>query len=102
MIIVAIDETNKIKAMNIIDCLDPKKCWIKLGSVSFNALGQEIIFYGANKGFNIFLDLKLHDIPNTVKKSIMGLSSLPIKMLTIHISGGKKNDDLCNGGSYKS
>ena len=41
------------------------------------------------KGFDIFLDLKLHDIPNTVKKCIEGLTSLPIKMLTVHTSGGK-------------
>jgi orotidine-5'-phosphate decarboxylase len=40
------------------------------------------------KGFEIFLDLKLHDIPNTVKKSIEGLISLPIGMMTIHTSGG--------------
>ena len=40
------------------------------------------------KGFEIFLDLKLHDIPNTVKKSIEGLISLPISMMTIHTSGG--------------
>ena len=46
--------------------------------------------YASKKGFDVFLDLKLHDIPNTVKKSIQGLKSLPIKMLTIHISGGKK------------
>ena len=90
MIIVAVDEFDKNKAKKIINCLDPRKCWIKLGSISFNSIGHEIVTYGASKGFNIFLDLKLHDIPNTVKKSIIGLSSLPIQMLTIHISGGKK------------
>ena len=63
---------------------------VKIGSVSFNALGHQVILYAANKGFDIFLDLKLHDIPNTVKKSIEGLVSLPIKMLTIHTSGGKQ------------
>ena len=56
---------------------------------SFNTLGNDIIYSAASKGFDIFLDLKLHDIPNTVKKSIQGLSSLPIKMLTIHTSGGR-------------
>jgi orotidine-5'-phosphate decarboxylase len=61
---------------------------IKIGSVSFNALGHQAISYAANKGFKIFLDLKLHDIPNTVKKSIKGLVSLPIDMMTIHTSGG--------------
>ena len=61
---------------------------IKIGSVSFNALGHQAISYASNKGFKIFLDLKLHDIPNTVKKSIKGLVSLPIDMMTIHTSGG--------------
>ena len=89
MIIVAIDETNLERAIELVDNLDPKKCMLKIGSVTFNSIGKEIIFYVADKGFDIFLDLKLHDIPNTVKKSIQGLASLPIKMLTIHISGGK-------------
>ena len=89
MIIVAIDETDFNKASNIIDNLDSSKCMIKIGSVAFNSLGHKVIEYAAQKGFEIFLDLKLHDIPNTVKKSIEGLSSLPISMLTIHTSGGK-------------
>ena len=90
MIIVAIDEITFEKASVIIDSLDSKKCMIKIGSVAFNSIGHEIIRFAAGKGFDIFLDLKLHDIPNTVKKSIKGLSSLPIKMLTIHTSGGKE------------
>ena len=89
MIIVAIDETEFNKASNIIDNLDSSKCMIKIGSVAFNSLGHKVIEYAAQKGFEIFLDLKLHDIPNTVKKSIEGLLSLPISMLTIHTSGGK-------------
>ena len=89
MIIVAIDETDFTRASKIIDNLDPKKCMVKIGSVSFNSSGHELIFYAAEKGFEIFLDLKLHDIPNTVKKSIEGLAVLPVKLLTIHASGGK-------------
>ncbi len=89
MIIVAIDEINFKKASEILDRLDSKKCMIKIGSVAFNSMGRKIIRLAAERGFEIFLDLKLHDIPNTVNKSIKGLSSLPIKMLTIHTSGGK-------------
>jgi len=89
MIIVAIDENNFKKASELIKKLDPKKCMVKIGSVAFNSIGHEIIYYAADHGFKIFLDLKLHDIPNTVKKSIQGLASLPIEMLTIHTSGGK-------------
>ena len=89
MIIVAIDEIDFKKASNILDNLDSDQCMIKIGSVAFNSIGPDIIFYAAEKGFDIFLDLKLHDIPNTVKKSIQGLTKLPIKMLTIHTSGGR-------------
>ena len=89
-IIVAVDESNIDSFKRVIDSLDNNLCMVKIGSVSFNALGHQVILYAANKGFDIFLDLKLHDIPNTVKKSIKGLVSLPIKMLTIHISGGKQ------------
>tara|TARA_B100001989_G_scaffold167486_1_gene120607 strand:+ start:1770 stop:2432 length:663 start_codon:yes stop_codon:yes gene_type:complete len=89
MIIIAIDETDFNKASNIIDQLDSSKCMIKIGSVAFNSIGHNVINYAAKEGFDIFLDLKLHDIPNTVKKSIQSLSSLPIKMLTVHTSGGK-------------
>ena len=89
MIIVAIDEIDFKKASNILDNLDSDKCMVKIGSVAFNSIGPDIIFYAAEKGFDIFLDLKLHDIPNTVKKSIQGLTKLPIKMLTIHTSGGR-------------
>ena len=89
MIIVAIDEIDINNATSVVDNLDPEKCMVKIGSVSFNSIGHEIIYYAAEKGFDIFLDLKLHDIPNTVRKTIQGLTSLPISMLTIHTSGGK-------------
>ena len=87
-IIVAIDETQLSSFKQTVDSLDSNLCMIKIGSVSFNAIGHEALKYIASKGFEIFLDLKLHDIPNTVKKSIEGLISLPINMMTIHTSGG--------------
>ena len=87
-IIVAVDEYHLDAFKNIVDSLDPDLCMIKVGSVSFNALGHEAILHASDKGFDIFLDLKMHDIPNTVSKSIEGLKSLPINMLTIHTSGG--------------
>ena len=84
-----VDENNFEYATKIIDSLDPEKCMIKIGSVAFNSIGLKIVYYAAEKEFDIFLDLKLHDIPNTIKKSIGGLKNLPIQMLTIHISGGR-------------
>jgi orotidine-5'-phosphate decarboxylase len=89
-IIIAVDEISLDRFKEIINSLDSNICMVKVGSVSFNALGHEAILFAAGKGFDIFLDLKLHDIPNTVKKSIEGLISLPIQMLTIHTAGGKQ------------
>ena len=66
-IIVAVDETQLENFKNVVDSLDSDLCMIKVGSVSFNALGHQAISFASNKGFKIFLDLKLHDIPNTVK-----------------------------------
>ena len=87
-IIVALDEHEQTKFEQVLDQLDPNLCMVKIGSVSFNSLGREAVIKAASKGFDIFLDLKLHDIPNTVKKSIEGLVDLPIKMMTVHTSGG--------------
>ena len=87
-IIVALDEYKQTKFEQVLDKLDPNLCMVKIGSVSFNSLGREAVIEAANKGFEVFLDLKLHDIPNTVKKSIEGLAELPIKMMTVHTSGG--------------
>ena len=89
-IIVALDEHNQENFDDVLSQLDPGLCMVKIGSVSFNSLGRECVVKAAEKGFDIFLDLKLHDIPNTVKKSIDGLVNLPIKMMTVHASGGQK------------
>ena len=90
MIIVAIDEINFNKALNIINNLDSSKCMIKIGSVAFNSLGHKVIEYAAQKGFDIFLDLKLHDIPNTVGKALKNLLSLNVWMINIHLLGGRE------------
>ena len=102
MIIVAIDETDFTRASKIIDNLDPKKCMVKIGSVSFNSSGHELVFYAAEKGFEIFLDIQLHDIPTTVKQSIQGLATLPLNLLTIHASGGKDMMKAAMEGVYGS
>jgi orotidine-5'-phosphate decarboxylase len=87
-IIVALDEYEQTKFEEVLDQLNPSLCMVKIGSVSFNSLGREAVIDAASKGFDVFLDLKLHDIPNTVKKSIESLADLPIKMMTVHTSGG--------------
>ena len=89
-IIVAIDTFDPAEANAILDQLDPKLCRIKIGSVVFNALGKSFLNDVSDRGFKIFLDLKLHDIPNTVHESIKGFYDCSIDMFTVHLSGGEK------------
>ena len=89
-IIVAIDTFDHTEANVILDQLDPKLCRIKIGSVVFNALGKSFLKDVSMRGFKIFLDLKLHDIPNTVHETILGFHDCPVDMLTVHLSGGEE------------
>jgi len=89
-IIVAIDTFDLKKAHAIIDQLDSDLCMVKIGSIVFNAHGKSFLRHVSSKGFKIFLDLKLHDIPNTVHETILGFNDCKIDMLTVHLSGGAK------------
>ena len=89
-IIVAIDTYDLAEANAILDQLDPTLCKVKVGSVVFNALGNSFLQSVSKRGFKIFLDLKLHDIPNTVSETILGFQNFSIDMLTVHLSGGEK------------
>ena len=62
--------------------------WAKVGLEMFTACGPDCVREVADMGFNVFLDLKLHDIPNTVAKAVESVAQLPIRMLTLHTSGG--------------
>lgn len=64
--------------------------WVKIGLEMFTANGPDCVREIAGLGFKVFLDLKLHDIPNTVAKSVESVSKLPIQMLTLHTSGGRE------------
>ena len=88
-IIVAIDTYDLQEANVILDQLDPDLCSIKIGSVVFNSLGKSFLKEVSSRGFKIFLDLKLHDIPNTVHETILGFHDCSIDMLTVHLSGGE-------------
>ncbi len=88
-IIVAIDTYDRTLANVILDQLNPAICMIKIGSVVFNALGKSFLHTVSERGFKIFLDLKLHDIPNTVYETILGFHDCSIDMLTVHLSGGE-------------
>jgi orotidine-5'-phosphate decarboxylase len=89
-IIVAIDTYDYEDAIALLDQLNPDLCKVKIGSVVFNALGKDFMRLINQRGFKIFLDLKLHDIPNTVYETILGFKDCNIELLTIHLSGGKK------------
>ena len=88
-IIVAIDTYDLQEANAILDQLDPDLCKIKIGSIVFNSLGKSFLREVSSRGFKIFLDLKLHDIPNTVHETILGFHDCSIDMLTVHLSGGE-------------
>lgn len=64
--------------------------WAKVGLEMFTACGPDCVREVADLGFDVFLDLKLHDIPNTVAKAVESTAALPIKMLTLHTSGGRE------------
>jgi len=89
-IIVAIDTYDYKDATALLDQLNPEQCKVKVGSVAFNSLGKDFLRQVDQRGFKIFLDLKLHDIPNTVHETILGFEDCSIELLTIHLSGGKK------------
>jgi len=87
-IIVAIDTPQEKRLSELLNHLNPDLCMIKIGSILFNSLGRRSFDLVANKGFNIFFDIKFHDIPNTVAHSILSFKGYPINLLTVHISGG--------------
>ena len=64
--------------------------WVKVGLEMYTACGPDCVREIADLGFNVFLDLKLHDIPNTVAKAVESVSRLPIRMLTLHTGGGRE------------
>jgi orotidine-5'-phosphate decarboxylase len=64
--------------------------WVKIGLEMFTAAGPDCVREIAGLGFDVFLDLKLHDIPNTVAKAVESAARLPIKMLTLHAGGGRE------------
>ena len=77
-------------AVSIADKLDPNICRLKVGNQLFTSSGPKIIKTLHEKGFEIFLDLKFHDIPNTVYESVRSAANLGVWMINVHASGGSK------------
>ena len=87
-IIVALDTQEQAKLDSLFQALQGEKIWVKVGMELFYAMGSKVIHDAKEKGFNVFLDLKLHDIPNTVSQALKALSKLPIDMVNVHAAGG--------------
>ncbi len=88
-LIVALDFDSAELALNFLDNIDPKRCLVKVGLELFISEGWKILDLISEKGFEIFLDLKLHDIPNTVANSVRKISNFNVALTTIHLNGGK-------------
>ena len=89
-IIVALDVATKAQALALVEQLRDKISFFKIGLQLYTAEGPEIVRAVLATGVKIFLDLKLHDIPNTVARAVESASSLGLQMLTIHLSGGSE------------
>ena len=87
-IIVALDFNSSSRAVEFVDNLDPKLCRLKIGKELFTAAGPNLVETMIKKEFDVFLDLKFHDIPNTVASAVKVAADLGVWMLNVHISGG--------------
>lgn len=86
-VIIACDFKNKEETLNFLDIFNGEKLFLKIGMELFYAEGPEIVKEIKRKGHKVFLDLKLHDIPNTVEKAMASLAKLDIDMCNVHAAG---------------
>lgn len=91
-VIIACDFSSKAETLEFLDCFTPengslRRPYLKIGMELFYAAGPDIVREIKSRGHNIFLDLKLHDIPNTVKKAMKVLSGLNVDMTNLHAAG---------------
>jgi orotidine-5'-phosphate decarboxylase len=89
-IVVALDFDNADDCLALADRLDPTLCRLKVGKELFTSCGPQIVKDLQAKGFDIFLDLKFHDIPNTVAKAVKAAAELGVWMVNVHASGGER------------
>ncbi len=105
-IIVALDAKSQYDALTIVDQLDPSLCRVKVGKELFTHEGPSIVKNLQNKGFDVFLDLKFHDIPNTTAQAVCAAADLGVWMVNVHASGGRKMMETCvdrlKAGNYQT
>ncbi|MBF7072856.1 orotidine-5'-phosphate decarboxylase [Glaciecola sp. MH2013] len=89
-VIIALDYDNLESANQFVHQLNPKHCRLKVGKEMFTLFGPDWVRELVSAGFDVFLDLKFHDIPNTVAKACKAAASLGVWMVNVHASGGEK------------
>jgi orotidine-5'-phosphate decarboxylase len=89
-IIVALDFADAASALALVDRLDPSLCRLKVGKELFTVAGPDLVRALVARGFEVFLDLKFHDIPNTVAAACRAAASLGVWMMNVHASGGRR------------
>lgn len=87
-LIVALDYANGSDALNMAEKLDPGSCRVKVGKELFTRSGPKVVQDLTARGFDVFLDLKFHDIPNTVAKAVLAAAEAGAWMVNVHASGG--------------
>ncbi|WFF39396.1 orotidine-5'-phosphate decarboxylase [Moraxella nasibovis] len=94
-IIVAVDKHNLNDALALADMLDPNLCRLKVGKELFTACGTQVVSEFHQRGFEVFLDLKFHDIPNTTAQAVLSAADMGVWMTNIHASVGLDAMRLC-------
>lgn len=89
-IVVALDFEQKSAALNLVSQLDPALCRLKVGKEMFTHFGPDFVKELQQRKFDVFLDLKFHDIPNTVAKAVKASADLGVWMVNVHASGGSR------------
>jgi len=89
-IVVALDYPSEVQALEMARKLDPSLCRVKVGKELFTRCGPSVVDNLQKLGFEVFLDLKFHDIPNTVAQAVLAAAELGVWMVNVHASGGQK------------
>ncbi|WP_446029826.1 orotidine-5'-phosphate decarboxylase [Lelliottia amnigena] len=89
-VVVALDYNNRDSALAFVDLIDPRDCRLKVGKEMFTLFGPQIVRDLQQRGFDIFLDLKFHDIPNTTAHAVAAAADLGVWMVNVHASGGAR------------
>jgi orotidine-5'-phosphate decarboxylase len=87
-VVVALDFDNQADAFAFVDKIQPSDCRLKVGKEMFTYFGPDFVKALVDRGFDVFLDLKFHDIPNTVAKAVTAAAELGVWMVNVHASGG--------------